>query len=481
LNAHDPNIMRQVPHNEDAEQALLGAILVNNAAFDQVSSFLEAEHFYEPLHRKIFEVVESMVRAGRGVNPITIKSYLPENAKVGDMTVAQYLARLAVEAVTVINAKDYGLAIHEMWIRRQAIGALDDVISVAYDLPPDRDILAEIAPAEDKLAALRAERIRGETRKGVGQRYLDSLNAAKQRDYGGVPIGIKEVARVISEPAFEAGNLYGLLSSSGEGKTSLTLQLIHEALRAGHPVQFLSFDQSPEQCARQMAAQAHGIEARRQRSGDLSNKEMEDAVMFGVWLDRQPFEIAKCNDQSAAQLVGYARTFGKRYGNGKTPLIVVDHIGAIKPEDKRADEGTKAKDINKILKAGADSTGSAFLILNQRNTFGMRRDNPRPIGQDLFGGDPAKQAYDAIFYVYRFLKFLEERRAIASTDADFKKIDKVFPSAVRNEGVDLAEIGAIKVRFGSPHIRERMIFDARLTRYRPDKPEDELIQQGEML
>src|SRR5690606_31310662 len=99
----------------------------------------------------------------------------------------------------------------------------------------------------------------------------------------------------------------------------------------------------------------------------------------------------------------------------------------------------------------------------------MKRDNPRPISADLFGGDPAKQAYDAIFYVYRFLKFLEERKATASTDADWKKIDKIFPSAVRNDGEDIAEIGCIKCRFGSPHIRARLKFEARLTLYKSDR------------
>jgi replicative DNA helicase len=105
----------------------------------------------------------------------------------------------------------------------------------------------------------------------------------------------------------------------------------------------------------------------------------------------------------------------------------------------------------------------------------MKRDNPRPISADLFGGDPAKQAYDAIFYVYRFKKFLEERKAIASSDSDWKKINKIFPSAVREEGIDIAEIGAIKVRFGSPHITQQLIFEDRLTRYRSERAE---MQEG---
>jgi replicative DNA helicase len=183
--------------------------------------------------------------------------------------------------------------------------------------------------------------------------------------------------------------------------------------------------------------------------------------------------VVKCTDHSAPQLLAFARAFVKRFGNGNVPLIVVDHIGAVKPEDRRADEGTKAKDINKVFKAGAEQTGAAWLILNQRNSYGMKRDNPRPISADLFGGDPAKQAYDAIFYVYRYLKFLEERKAIASSESDWKKIAKVFPSAVREGGEDIAQIGAIKVRFGNAAITRNLIFEARFTRYRSEQMNDQ--------
>ena len=104
--APDPEtpLYREAPNNIEAEQALLGAILVNNDAFYRVSDFLKPKHFYEPLHRKIFEVAGELIRMGKMANPVTIKTFLPADEKVGDMTVAQYLARLAAEAVTVINA-----------------------------------------------------------------------------------------------------------------------------------------------------------------------------------------------------------------------------------------------------------------------------------------------------------------------------------------------------------------------------------------
>jgi len=475
MNAYDPNV-RAVPENVEAEGALLGAILINNAAFDKVNRLLEPQHFYEPLHRKIYEVIGQTLASGRGVNPVTIRSHLPttiDGLKIDgeQATVAAYLARLCTEAVTIVNAADYALAVYDAWVARQAISALQEGVDTYFNLAPGEDPLKAFEPIEERMAAVRAEALKAAPIKNAGQSYVDALSASYQRqDVNGVPIALDEIAEVISEPCFEGGNLYGLLSSSGEGKTSLTVQLMLHAMKKGHPVCFLSYDQSSDQVLRQMVAQEHEIEARRQRDAKLlSEREFETCMNFAQWVGSLPFEVVKCTDQSAPQLVGIARTFVKRHGNGKVPFIVVDHIGVVKPEDRRADEGTKAKGIGQILKAGAEMTGGAWLVLNQRNSFGMKRDNPRPISMDLFGGDPAKTPFDAIFYLYRFIKFLEERKAIASSEADWKKIEKVFPSAVRQDGQDIAEVGSIKSRFGNPHIRQRLVFEARLTRYKSDR------------
>src|ERR1700728_2330896 len=102
---------RSPPHNIEAEQALLGAILVNNEAFYRVSDFLEPRHFFEPLHQRVYETAASLVRVGKTATPITLKTFLPADIDISGLTVSQYLARLAAEATTVINAADYGRTI----------------------------------------------------------------------------------------------------------------------------------------------------------------------------------------------------------------------------------------------------------------------------------------------------------------------------------------------------------------------------------
>src|SRR6266567_5572816 len=114
-------LYRTAPHNIEAEQALLGAILVNNEAFYRVSDFLEPRHFFEPVHQNIYEITGSLIRVGKIANPVTLKTFLPADVDIAGLTVSQYLARLAAEATTVINAEDYGRTIHDHSIRRDLI------------------------------------------------------------------------------------------------------------------------------------------------------------------------------------------------------------------------------------------------------------------------------------------------------------------------------------------------------------------------
>lgn len=462
--------------NIEAEQAVLGTILLHNTAFDVVSKILEPDHFSEPLHAQMYRAVSDMLAKGKGANPVTIMDYLPADEQITeDTNVRQYVARLVGQMAQPVNwARDTAVSIYEMWLRRKALTECAEFVDRTRELPADHDILDEIGALEEKLSEIRAKRLAGEKKGGSGARYLERMTQAYQRrEVAGAPIFMKEIQDVISEPCFEAGNLYGLLSSSGEGKTSLTLQIVFHALDKGHPVQFLSFDQTEEQCIRQMVAQVEGIEARRQRRGDLSDKEWLAAQRMAQWLDRQPIEFVDLTNENAARIMAYARPFVRRYGNGKVPLVVVDHIGMVTPENPRADEGSKAKQIAGVFKAAAKETGTAWLVLNQRNSYGMSRDNPRPIAKDLYGGEAARYAYDAVFYLFRWMKHYEERKAIAATAQDWKKINSVFPSAVRDDGEDLAEIGVIKSRFGNPSIKRTVEFEARLTRYRSLKEESE--------
>ena len=145
---------RSAPQNVEAEQALLGAILVNNEAFYRVSDFLEPNHFFEPVHRRIYQVAGELIRANKIANPVTIKTFLPADLAIGDITLAQYLARLAAEATTIINAEDYGRTVYDLALRRALIGIGEDMVNVAYDAPVEMTPRDQIEEAEKRLYEL---------------------------------------------------------------------------------------------------------------------------------------------------------------------------------------------------------------------------------------------------------------------------------------------------------------------------------------
>src|SRR6478672_5440290 len=145
---------RTAPHNIEAEQSLLGAILVNNEALYRVSDFLEPTHFFEPVHQQIYDTARSLIRTGKLASPVTIKTFLPADVDIAGLTVSQYLARLAAEATTVINAEDYGRTIYDLAIRRALVIIGEEMVNVAYDAPVDLPPREQIEEAERQLYEL---------------------------------------------------------------------------------------------------------------------------------------------------------------------------------------------------------------------------------------------------------------------------------------------------------------------------------------
>src|ERR1700745_1337631 len=145
---------RTAPHNIEAEQSVLGAVLVNNDAFYRVSDFLEPKHFFEPIHQTIYETTGSLIRAGKVATPVTLKTFLPADADLGGMTVSQYLARLAAEATTIINAQDYGRTVYDLSQRRDLIRIGEDMVTVAYDAPVDFAPRTQIEDGERRVYSL---------------------------------------------------------------------------------------------------------------------------------------------------------------------------------------------------------------------------------------------------------------------------------------------------------------------------------------
>ena len=479
MNAHPPaDSIKPAICTIEGEQALLGAILSNSALLDTIGH-IAPEDFFEPLHRKIWAIACDLHNSSRPVTPITVKPYLPVDVKIGDITGFEYLVRLVSEVPMLSHAPDYARSVIEYSVAREAGSVVQEMAEEMAELQIGTSAERVISGAQERLEQLkdRVSDHRGE--QSVADAFYASISRqVDTREKQRIPFPLKEMGAVLSESGFEAGNLYGLLARAGEGKTSLTLQIIRAALEAGHPVQFLSYDQSPAQCARQMAQQVYEIEMRRQADGDVSEKEAGELLEFYNWLRVQPLRIERFTDQGVIQIGTAIRRFVRSRKESKAPLIVVDHIKAVQVEDKRADEGSKAQMVARPLKAFAGKYECAILLLNQRNSRGLSRFNPRPVAADLYGGEPARYDYDAILALYRPWLWMQEQEAVSDgSEAAKKRLDKIF------HGVDeeTAELSTLKARFGQPGIRRNLRFEGRFTRFHPDRKSGLLDEAQEVM
>ncbi len=299
---------REAPNNIEAEQALLGAILVNNDAFYRVSDFLKPVHLYEPLHRKIFEIAGDIIRMGRIANPVTIKTHLGD-AKVGEMSVATYLARLAAEAVSIINAEDYGRTIYDLALRRALITIGEDIVNIAYDAPVDMPPQAQIEDTERRLFEL-AENGRYD---GGFQAFndavataIDMAAAAKERDGGlsGISTGIQSLDSKMG--GLQRSDLIILAGRPGMGKTSLATNIAYNiaasyegdvqpdgSMKAknGGVVGFYSLEMSSEQLATRIISEQTEVSSSKIRRGDLTDTDVEKLVACSRMMQKVPLYI----------------------------------------------------------------------------------------------------------------------------------------------------------------------------------------------
>lgn len=323
---------REAPNNIEAEQALLGAILMNNDAYYRVSDFLKPIHLYEPLHRKIFEVAGDIIRMGKIANPVTIKTFLKAEEKVGDMTVSEYLARLAREAVTIINAEDYGRAIYDLALRRALITIGEDVVNIAYDAPLDMPPQTQIEDTERRLFEL-AENGRYD---GGFQSFndavalaIDMAAVAKERDGGlsGISTGIHSLDGKMG--GLQRSDLIVLAGRPGMGKTSLATNIAYNIAAAyegevqadgsmkakqGGVVGFYSLEMSSEQLATRIISEQTEVSSSKIRRGDINDADFEKLVACSMMMQKVPLYIDQTGGISIAQLSARARRLKRQRG-----------------------------------------------------------------------------------------------------------------------------------------------------------------------
>ncbi|MCC2653732.1 MAG: replicative helicase [Microvirga sp.] len=476
---------RMPPSNIEAEQALLGAILVNNDAYYRVSDFLEAVHFIEDLHRRIYEVATSLIKAGKVATPITMKTFLGDQ-DLGGITVSQYLARLAAEATTVINAEDYGRAIYDLAIRRNLINIGEDMVNVAFDAPVDSSPREQIEEAERRLYAI-AETGRYD---GGFQRFSDALTAAidmaaaaykREGALSGISTGLKDLDKALG--GLQPSDLVILAGRPAMGKTSLVTNIafnIAKAYRAekqqdgnlktvnGGIVGFFSLEMSAEQLATRVIAEQSGVPSYKIRRGDMREDDFYKITEAAREMQSIPFYIDQTGGISIAQLAARARRLKRQRG---LDILIVDYLqllsGSSKKGENRVQELTE---ITTGLKALAKELSVPLVALSQLSRQVESRDDKRPQLSDLRESGSIEQDADVVMFVYRDEYYLKNKEPKPGTEEHFKwqtEMDQVLGKA---------EVIIGKQRHG-PTGTVQLAFEANITRFTDLADEDKLPER----
>jgi replicative DNA helicase len=423
---------RTAPHNIEAEQSVLGAILVNNDAFYRVSDFLEPKHFFEPIHQVIFETASSIIRAGKVATPVTLKTFLPAETDIGGMTVGQYLARLAAEATTIINAQDYGRAIYDLSIRRNLIDVGTDMVNVAFDAPVDFAPRAQIEDAERRLYEL-AESGRYD---GGFQKFSQALTvavdmAAKafQRDgnLSGIATGLRDLD--IKMGGLQPSDLIIVAGRPGMGKTALATNIAYNVAKAhraevqadgtnksvnGGIVGFFSCEMSAEQLATRILAEQTSIASSTIRRGGISETDFEKIRDYSIELQSLPLYVDETGGLSISQLTARARRLKRQKG---LDLVVVDYIQLLQGSGKRGNDNRvqEVTEITTALKALAKELNVPIIALSQLSRQVENRDDKRPQLSDLRESGSIEQDADVVIFVFREEYYLANKEPRAGT------------------------------------------------------------------
>jgi replicative DNA helicase len=426
-----------LPHNIEAEQALLAAMLINNASADKVSGFLRPEHFFEPVHGRIYEAAIKLMERGQIATPVTLKAYFENDAALEEVGGAQYLAKLAAAAVTVINAEDYGRTIHDLNLRRELIQIGEDMVNTAFDPSVDESATAQIEISEQHLFHLAQE---GEHEGGFQPftrsltQAIEMVEAAYKRDgrLTGVPMGLRDLDAKLG--GLHRSDLVVLAGRPSMGKTALATNIAFHAARThlrakkeagesapgdGAMVGFFSLEMSAEQLATRVLSEEAGIPSEKLRRGQLSNDDFLKVVTVSQELEQIPLYIDDTPALTIAALRTRARRLKRTHGLG---LVVVDYLQLLRPATRNRQDN-RVQEISEItqgLKALAKELDLPVLALSQLSRAVEQREDKRPQLADLRESGAIEQDADVVMFVFREEYYLERRKP-AEDSKDFEE------------------------------------------------------------
>ncbi|QYK42997.1 MAG: replicative DNA helicase [Paracoccaceae bacterium] len=464
-----------LPHNIEAEQQLLGAILTNNDVYDRIAALVRAEHFYEPTHARIFEIAAARIQKNALASPVTLKAYLEDDAGLRELGGPAYLARLAGAAISAYAARDYAQMIYDLAVRRELIGLGRDIAARAATVDVASEPRDQITEAEQRLYKLGEQ---GHAERGF-QSFLKAVtdavnvaNAAYQRDGGlaGISTGLTDLDRKLG--GLHPSDLLILAGRPSMGKTSLATNIAFNIARAhrrgrlpdgsegaveGGVVGFFSLEMSAEQLAARILSEAAEVPSEQIRRGDMTEAEFRRFVEAAKALEACPLYIDDTPALPIAQVAARARRLKRTHG---LDVLMVDYLQLLRGSSRTGDNRVQeVSEITQGLKAIAKELNIPVIALSQLSRQVENRDDKRPQLSDLRESGSIEQDADVVMFVFRE-EYYREREKPGDHELDKMAAWQAMMEQVHGK----AEVIIGKQRHG-PIGSVELAFEGRFTRF----------------
>ena len=455
---------KELPNNIEAEQAVIGSILVTNEIFDDINTIVSNVNFYDPMHQKIFNAIESNIYKGLLANPITLKNYF-ENEK-DEIDIPEYLVKITKFSTSARQAIEYSKIIYDMFVRRELIKISDQIIDDAKE--NDLNVSGQnIIENSEKLLYDLAEKGTFSSSlikfDDAMKQTIEMASAAYKNEGGivGVPTGLRDLDDKLG--GLHQSDLIIIAGRPSMGKTSLATNIAFNAAQniqeSGRKssVAFFSLEMSSEQLSTRIISEQARIGSNDIRRGRISNDQFDQFLETSKNISELPLFIDETPAISIAAMSNRARRIKRLHG---LDLIVVDYIqlmkGSLNNKDGRVQEISQ---ITQGLKAIAKELGVPVLALSQLSRQVEQRDDHKPQLADLRESGSIEQDADVVMFVYREGYYLQRKEPREAT------VEHAEWQAKMNEVAHLAEIIIGKQRHG-PIGKVTLEFEERFTKFK---------------
>lgn len=469
-NLDSPSLSRVLPVNTLAEQMILGSILTNNDSYNRVSDFLQAGHFYEPIHQRIFEAITVFIDRGMLANPVTLKNHFDQDPTLKEMNQNDYLSQLSSLATTIININDYSKTIVDLSIRRNLINVGEDIVNDAYSPEVTLTSNEQIERAEQELFSLaNLGKESNSNLRAIKSSLNEALNkiqlAFKRNEkITGISTGFIDLDKILC--GLQDSDLLILAARPSMGKTALAVNLALNACQYLHhknqneendknlkpSIGFFSLEMSAEQLATRMMSISSEVNSSKLRSGQITENDFIKIVKASKDLANLNYFIDDTPSISIAALRTRARRMKRKHN---LSLLVIDYLQLIKGSS-RSSESSRVQEISEItqgLKAIAKELNIPVIALSQLSRAVEQREDKRPLLSDLRESGSIEQDADIVMFIYRDEYYLIRKQPQENT-AEHEKWQAEMNKVTHTTEVIIAKqrngpVGSIKLHFDS--------------------------------